>query len=1009
MNIGKYQLAKVGIKDFFKMTKIKTLFFIVSAITFLSFISIQKNIFHKTEKVVKNDSILKEKINKLKLKPINDEIKWVDSVYNSLNLDERIGQLFMVAAYSNKNEEHHKSIDKLIENQKVGGLIFMQGGAKRQLILTNRYQKKSKTPLFIGIDAEWGLKMRIDSTFIYPWNMTLGAIQNNLLIEEYGKQMADQCKRMGIHFTFGPVLDINTNPNNPIIGHRSFGEDKDNVTQKSLAYMIGLQSNSVLATGKHFPGHGDTSTDSHHTLPTINFTKERIKDVEIYPYKHLINSGLASVMVAHLNVPILEKRPNYPSSISYDIVTNLLIEELKFNGLIITDALNMKGASDFKSPGEIDIEAFKAGNDILLFPENVPLAIEKMKQALKDNEVSYERIEHSVKKILSYKYKVGLNKFKPLPIENLDNDLIKPEFKALNLKLFEKALTVLKNNDELLPIQDLSKERIAYVKLGDDNEEVFVESIKKYANITIFYYPNDIKLLSKLKSFSKVIIGYHRNDGPWKKHSFSEAENEIIEKIANQNNTILTVFAKPYVLSSLRVKSIETIILAYQNHIDSQKSAAQLIFGAIGANGKLPVNIPEKFEIGTGLNIQSIQRLGFDVPENVMMNSNILEKIDQLALEGIKQKLAPGMQILVARKGKVIYQKSFGNHTYDEIKPVINSDIYDVASLTKILSTLPLMMQNFEKRNLTLETTLGEILPSFRNSNKENINLKDLLSHQAQLKAWDPFYIKTLDSLKKPSDIYYKKSKDKYFSINVANDLYLRNDYKDTIIQKIIDSDLTKNKKYLYSDFAFIILKEYLENSNKNTLDDLAYQNLFYPLGANNTSYNPLNHFDIDRIVPSEIDDYFRYQTLQGKVHDMAAAMQGGVAGHAGVFSNALDVAKIMQMYLQKGKYGGQEYFSEKTFETFNSCYFCNQNNRRGLGFDKPQLGSSSGPTCGCTSSSSFGHTGFTGTMTWADPENELVYVFLSNRTYPNSKDNKLSKSNLREKIQQVIYDAIIK
>ncbi|MFY7810256.1 MAG: glycoside hydrolase family 3 N-terminal domain-containing protein [Flavobacterium sp.] len=991
------------------MTKIKTLLLLLITISFLSLKPFEKKIEKKTVFFFTKDSILKQKINYLKQKSTYLETKWVDSVYNSLNLEERIGQLFMVAAYSNKNEEHHKSIEKLIDNQKIGGLIFMQGGAMRQLKLTNRYQKKSKIPLFIGIDAEWGLKMRIDSTFIYPWNMTLGAIQNNLLIEEYGKQMAEQCKRMGVHFTFGPVLDINTNPNNPIIGHRSFGEDKDNVTQKALAYMIGLQTNGVLATGKHFPGHGDTTTDSHHTLPTINFTQERIKNVELYPYKYLINSGLSSIMVAHLNVPSLEKRQNYPSSISYDIVTNLLKEELKFNGLIITDALNMKGASNFKSPGDIDLEAFKAGNDILLFPENVPVAVEKIKEAIKNNEVSYERIEHSVKKILSYKYKAGLNQFKNLPKENLHEDLIKIEYKALNHKLFEKAITVLKNDEDILPIKELTDEKFAYVKMGDDTEEIFVETLKKYANITTFYNSNDPKLLAKLKPFTKVIIGYHRNDGPWKKHNFSEIENQLIEKISKQNHTILTVFAKPYSLTSLIPKNIDAIVLAYQNHIDAQDAAAQVIFGAIGASGKLPVNITEKFEIGTGFITHEVQRLGFDIPENVKMNSKILQKIDQLALEGIKQKLAPGMQILVAKKNKVIYQKSFGNHTYDELKPVNNSDIYDVASLTKILSTLPLFMQEFEKKNFTLETTLGNILPSFKNTNKENINLKDLLTHQAQLKAWEPFYLKTLDSLKKPSNIYYKNSRDKYFSIHVAKDLYLRNDYKDTIFQKIIDSELTKNKKYLYSDFTFMILKEYLEEAHKNTLDDMAYQKIFYPIGAYNTNYNAINHYDINRIIPSEKDDYFRYQTLQGQVHDMAAAMQGGVAGHAGIFSNALDVAKIMQMFLQKGKYGSHTFFSENTFDVFNTCYFCNQNNRRGLGFDKPQLGSSAGPTCGCTTSSSFGHTGFTGTMTWADPENELVYVFLSNRTYPNSKENKLSKSNLREKIQQVIYDAIIK
>lgn len=992
------------------MRLIKTLFLALVAIPFISLQPIDFNSYKNTlDKFLKSNDV---KINKEKekFKTLVQENKWVDSVFNTLTLDEKIGQLFMVAAFSNKNEEHYRSIDKLIENQKIGGLIFFQGGPKRQLKLTNRYQKKSKTPLFIGIDAEWGLNMRIDSTFIYPWNMTLGAIQNNLYVEEYGKQMAEQCKRMGIHFTFGPVLDINTNPNNPIIGHRSFGESKENVTQKSLAYMIGLQSNNVLATGKHFPGHGDTDKDSHHTLPTISFTKERIKDVELFPYKHLINSGLASIMVAHLNVPSLEKRNNYPSSISYDIVTNLLIEELKFSGLIITDALNMKGASNFKSPGEIDLEAFKAGNDILLFPENVPLAIEKIKQALKNNEVSYERIESSVKKILKYKYKVGLNDFKPLNSENLETDLFKPEYFALNHKLFEKAITVLKNENDIIPVKNLNEEKIAYLELGDAPGDRFVEELKNYTDITTFYFPKDIHLLKRLQPYSKVIIGYHKNDGPWKKHNFTVEENQLIEKIAQQNKTILTLFAKPYSLISLKnSENLESIVLAYQNHKDAQSNAAQLIFGSIGATGKIPVNIPNKFNLGTGIEVKPIDRLGFDIPENVLMNSETLKKIDELALDGIKNKVAPGMQILVARKGKVIYHKAFGNHEYNLEKVVKKTDIYDVASLTKILSTLPLFMENYEKNNLNLDSKLGDFFPQFKNSNKEDIKIKDLLTHYARLKAWEPFYTKTLDSTKIPDTKYYKNTKDYMYNIEVAKDLYLRSDYKDTIFKKIIDSDLISQKKYLYSDFTFLILKEYLENSENKSFEELANKNIFEKIGTQNTSYNPINKFGLDRIIPTEEDNYFRYQKIHGHVHDMAAAMQGGVSGHAGVFSNALDVAKIMQMYLQKGKYGGHEFFKEETFNIFNTCYYCYIGNRRGLGFDKPQKKNTAGPTCDCASSSSFGHTGFTGTMTWADPENDIVYVFLSNRTFPDSKTNKLNKTNLREKIQKVIYDAILK
>lgn len=938
------------------------------------------------------------------------EKKWVDSVYQQMTLEEKIGQLFMVAAYSNKDSAHIRSLDKLIEEYKIGGLIFFQGGPHRQARLTNRFQAKSKIPLFIGIDAEWGLSMRLDSTYRYPWNMTLGAIPDLKLIEKMGEQMGEQSKRLGIHFNFAPVLDINTNPKNPIIGNRSFGEDKENVTEKALALMKGLQNQGVFATGKHFPGHGDTDKDSHHTLPTISFDKNRIEDVELYPYKKLIKKGLASVMVAHLNVPALENRINYPSSISYNIVTNILQEELGFEGLIFTDALNMKGASNFKNPGDIDLEAFLAGNDILLFPENVPVAVKKIAEAYKNESVSEKRLSQSVKKILAYKYKAGLHHYKPIELKNLSEDLNKSEFEALNFKLFEQATTVLKNENEILPIKNLDLQKIAYVKLGDDTHDEYLNTLRQYAEITEIHDANIVDLNNKLKEFTTVIVGYHKADGAWKNHDFKERELVRLYEIARNNKVIVNIFAKPYSLLPITTfENIDGLILSYQNHPLSQNVAAQMIFGATNAGGKLPVSIGGFFSSGHGIDVEKIDRLGFTSSENVGMNPKILLGIDSIAEDAVKQKIAPGMQILVARKGKVVYHKSFGHHTYEKTTPVQNTDIYDVASLTKIMATLPNVMKLYDEDMLTMNTRLGEMLPVLKGTDKENIIFKDFLSHYARLQAWIPFYKKTLNTDKKPSDQYYRKSYSTDFSIQIAENLYLRTDYRDTIIKQIAESKLLSKKEYKYSDLTFILLKKYLEETTGKSLDVLAQDNFYRSLGAYNTTYNPLHKFDMSRIPPTERDNYYRYQLIQGYVHDMAAAMEGGVGGHAGVFSNAVDVAKIMQLFLQKGTYGDKEYFSKKTFEDFNTCYFCPQGNRRGLGFDKPQLGTS-GPTCGCASMTSFGHTGFTGTMAWADPEEEIVYVFLSNRTFPDSNaPNALSKNNIREKIQQVIYDAIVR
>ena len=936
------------------------------------------------------------------------QTKWVDSIYNIMSFDEKVGQLFMVAAYSNRDESHFKDIDKLIQENKIGGLIFFQGGPTRQAKLTNRFQKKSKTPLFIGNDAEWGLSMRLDSTFKYPYNMTLGAIRDLKLIEKMGEKMGSECKRMGIHFNFAPVIDINTNPKNPIIGNRSFGEDKKEVTDRAIALMTGIQNQGVFATGKHFPGHGDTATDSHFTLPTVNFSRERINQVELYPYKRMFDEGLESVMVAHLKIPSLEFRPNYPSSASFEVVTNLLQNQLSFEGLIFTDALNMKGASNFKKPGDLDLEAFKAGNDILLFPENVALAYDKICLAYQDSIITEERLAKSVKKILKYKFKAGLNKYKPIEIKNLNIDLNPESTAALQYKLYENAITVLKNKEDILPIKNLDQ-KIAYVKLGDDSNTTFISTLKKYTEITEVSDTNIDSLNVKLKNFNTVIIGFHKTDRALKKHEFEDKELLWLQEISKSNNVILTIFAKPYSLTSITdFKDIKGLVVSYQNSDIAQEVTAELLFGAIESKGKLPVTVNDEFKVNTGLETKKLNRLGFTSPENVGMDIKILSKIEAVTKKAIELKCAPGMQILVARKGKVIYQKSFGFHTYDNQTKVKNTDIYDVASVSKIISTLPNVMQQFDKNQFKLETELGEVLPIFKNTNKEHINFKNLLSHYAGLKAWIPFYTSTLDSLKKPLAKYYSKVSNSEFSKKVSDSLFIRNDYHDTIMKIIADTKLSEKKEYRYSDFTFMILKEYLEKQTGKTLDSLSYNNFYKTLGMNNTMYNPLEKIDKNRIPPTEIDTYFRYSLIQGYVHDMAAAMEGGIAGHAGVFSNTIDIAKIMQMYLQKGNYGGVQYFSEATFDTFNTCHFCNEGNRRGLGFDK-QLGKD-GPTCECVSSSSFGHTGFTGIMTWADPETEIIYVFASNRTYPDGNAvNKLSKEHIREDIQKIIQESIIK
>lgn len=943
-------------------------------------------------------------------KDAEQQAVWVDSVYSALSLKEKIGQLFMLDVWSEKEKEHTDRIKKLITEYGLGGVIFSRGGPHRQAALTNQYQELAKVPLLVAMDAEWGLAMRLDSTFAYPWSMTLGAVENNTLIENVGYRMGLHAKRMGVHISFSPVVDINTNPKNPIIGNRSFGEDKDNVTQKGVALMQGLQRAGVLACGKHFPGHGDTDQDSHKTLPTINFTASRIDSVELYPYKNLIQQGLASVMVAHLNVPSLEFRDGYPSSISKNIVTNILKERLAFKGLIFTDALNMKGASNFSSPGEIDLAAFLAGNDVLLISEDVPKAIAKIEEAYKSGLVTEERLAHSVKKILKAKYKVGLHNYKPIRHENLFRELNTLQDSILHEEVIENAITVVKNSNNLIPFTNLDKKRIAYVGFGDDSGETFVKTLKKYTAVNVLKTDNLSSVINQLKNYNTVIVGLHRsNDNPWKAYKFTDKELVWLNEIAREKKVVLTTFVKPYALLDVpSFSNIEAVVVAYQNSIVAQEKAAQILFGALPAKGKLPVTAHPDFPVNSSIKTVSLSRLGYTIPERVQVSSVALQKIDSVVTSAIANQEMPGAQVLVARKGKVIYNKAFGKPTYKSNQKITEEHIYDVASLTKILATLPLVMKLEEAGVLSLETKLGDLLPELRKTNKKNLSLLEVLSHYGRLKPWIPFYLETLnEATKKPSTKYYAKQPKGKFTVKVTNNLYMREDYIDSMLVKIAETDLLARKQYRYSDLPYYLLKKFIEDYYKKPLNELAQEFFYKPIGANYTSYLPLEKFPRGQIVPTEEDTYFRHQTIHGYVHDMGAAMQGGVGGHAGLFSNANDIAKLMQLYLQDGFYGGKRYFKTSTIAKFNVCYFCKENVRRGVGFDKPQL-EDPGPTCGCVSMSSFGHSGFTGTYAWADPEKELIYVFLSNRTYPTMENRKLIENGTRTVIQQLIYDSLL-
>ncbi len=943
---------------------------------------------------------------------LEEDSVWVDSVFNTLSPQDRIAQLFMVAAYSNKGLTHVASIKKLIQDYKIGGLIFFQGGPVRQAMLTNEYQQLSKTPLLISIDAEWGLAMRLDSTVKFPHQMALGAIQNDSLIYKMGAEIARQCRRLGMHVNLAPVVDINNNPLNPVIGTRSFGENKYNVARKALMYMHGMQDNFVMANAKHFPGHGDTDSDSHKTLPIVSASRERLDSLELYPFKALMKEGLASVMVAHLYIPSLGTKTNQASTLTKEVVTDLLKNDLKFKGLVFTDALNMKGVSKYYEPGRADVEALLAGNDVLLFSGDVPLAIKQIEEAIKMGSITQQEVDNRCKKILLAKKWAGLDTLQAISRNNLVEDLNTIESDVLNRSLTQASLTVLRNKNNLLPLKRLDTLSIASVSLGIADETIFQKTLSKYNTVDHFSISKNAskeafnELINKLENYNLVIIQLNNTSSrPYKRFGLTNNVVDALNSIVKEYRTVVSVSQSPYILSKLSdVHLADAIIMSYEENAYSELYSAQAIFGGLGVDGKLPVTVNDKFKEGEGDTLIA-NRLGYDIPEKVGVNSTMLKPIDSIVNKSIQDKVFPGCQILVAKGGNVIYSRSFGYHTYDSAISVKSNDLYDIASITKIMATTPSLMKLVDDGKVELDKYLCDYLPMVKDTDKENISLREMMTHQAGLKSWIPLWKFAMED-GKYKDSIFDTSRSVEYPKRVAHNLFIHSTYEDSIFQFILDSPTKEKGNYLYSDLGYYFLNKIIEAETYVPENRFVQKYFYAPLGLSTMGYLPKNRFDLDRIVPTEMDTVFRKQLVHGDVHDPGAAMLGGVGGHAGVFSNANDIAVMMQMYLNKGVYGGKRYLDSSTVVEFTKCQYCKAN-RRAIGFDRPAKKGDPSPVCGCVSYLSFGHAGFTGTLAWADPEHDLIYIFLSNRVHPSAKDNQLSKRGIRTEIQELIYQAV--
>ncbi|MCH2083766.1 MAG: serine hydrolase [Saprospiraceae bacterium] len=942
-----------------------------------------------------------------------EEVRWVDSVYENMTQDERLGQLFMIRAYSNKGSDHIAKVKKLIRDYNIGSLCFFQGTPEKQVELVNEYQAISNLPLMIAIDGEWGLGMRMkSSTISFPRQLMLGAIQDNRLIYEMGVEIAEQMKAVGVHVNFAPVADINNNPANPVINTRSFGEDRYNVTVKSYMYMKGMQDNGLMACAKHFPGHGDTDVDSHLDLPVINHGWERLDSLELYPFRTLIQHGIGSVMVAHLNVPTFDERANRPTTLSYNTVTNLLKKGLGFKGLIFTDGLGMKGVTKHFESGQVEAEAILAGNDVLVLPENVETARKQIKAFIESGVLSSGEVEESVKKILSAKYRLGLTSFQPLSDTKIRARLNHSKGKALKQKLIEHALTMVRNKNQMIPFDILDTLRMASLSIGSKRKTTFQKRLDSYGKIAHFHTDKKLsseKLLDQLAQHDVVIVSLHdMSSYSSRGYGLTANTKQFIQALNQKTNVVLVVFGTPYALKFF--DDIPWVLEAYEENAITQDVAAQALFGAIGLRGRLPVTASPKSRFNMGVETRKNYRLGYALPEQVGLSTDTLANIDKIATAAIDSGATPGCVVLVAKEGKVVFHKAYGHHTYERKKKVYKDDIFDLASITKIAAATLSVMHLTDKQTLNVKDSLGTYLSYLKGSNKSHMVLEDVMAHHAGLIPWIPFYEQTLGgSRRRPVHLrkFYRKNHHEKFAIPVTEKLFLRNDMADTIRQQIVNSDLRSKRNYRYSDLGFYMIADLVEEVSGETIDQYVNHHFYEPLGLKSMSYKPWESYDdLYPVLPTEKDRYFRKQGIRAYVHDMGAAMLGGVSGHAGLFSNATDLAILMQCLLQEGSYGGQQFLEAKTIKQFTQRH--ERSSRRGIGFDMLELDDSKALNCSSLASErTFGHLGFTGTAVWVDPSHDLVYIFLSNRTYPSMRNYKLGKMNIRPRIQTEVYKAM--
>lgn len=905
----------------------------------------------------------------------------VETLLDQMTLREKIGQLFFVPAsgsFKNDDDESYQELIKQVRDYHVGGIIFKSGNIYGQAVLHNKLQRFSEIPLWITQDMEFGPAMRLDDATRFVPAMGVAATQNPQYAYWMGKITAQEARALGVNQIFAPVLDVNNNPDNPVINVRSFSGNPDTVAAYGNKFIEGVQSENIVSTAKHFPGHGDTDTDSHLSLPVIKYNFARLDSIELVPFRSAVGNGVNSVMSAHIAFPKISPDSALPATMDSTVLNRILMDSLAFKGMVVTDGLEMRGISSHYSPGEAVVKALKAGADLMLLSPDMLTALHEIEHAVHNGNISESRIDQSVRKLLNWKKKQGLFEKNQVDINALSSKINRRDHQLIANEISRKSLTLIKNKNDILPIHASEFPKVMVVSVSDGSSgragSSFVSRLKDYhPDVTSHVLDERTgreekeEMLKDARKADLIIIGSFIYVRSGQKVQLSDEHLDFLKKLKRNKPSVLIAFGNPYVVQDMPDTDVQ--LMAWSANGGQVKSAVPALFGGSTISGRLPIEIPGMYPINHGITLPQTT-LRHDAPEVVGLSSDSLEKVDDIMHKAVFDSTFPGGVVAVVKDGVIAYQKGFGYETYKKLNPIRENAVYDLASLTKVTATTPAIMKLLDEDKISLDDKVSKYFPEFSEGEKSEVTIRNLLLHDSGLPAFRVY----IDSLKT----------------------------EDEIIEAVKNEPLIREPgtKYEYSDLGFILLGEIVEQVSGRPLDEYVRKELYYPLGMSSTFFNPKKRGNLARrIPPTENDTTYRMKLMQAEVHDERAYYLNGVSGHAGLFSSAGDLAVYCQMLLSDGAYGGRQYLKPSTVARFTKRQSKLVN--RGFGFDRKSEGFSTAGSL--TSDKTFGHTGFTGTSYWIDPERKLAIIVLTNRVHPyRSYGHNISK------IRAAVADAVV-